>query len=405
TSKGAQEKATSFLNALKEHGIIDPLTGGWFLPPSPIPPTPNDSATGPSTSCAENTVSPIIIDLDRDGVETLSVSAGILFDHFGNNLSINTGWVAPDDGLLVLDRNDNGNIDDGRELFGNNTPLKNNEMASNGYNALKVFDDNSDNAIDAKDSIFESLKIWRDSNANAKVDLGELYSLKDFGVASISIEYDNSTFVDPQGNAHQQRSLITYVDGVTGQSADVWFAANLVRTRYDGTINLKDSIRKLPYVRGFGNMVDLHVSMSENDKLNLLVKQFCADPVTARDTNLINEIMYAWAGVDELDSNSRGGNIDARQLSVLEIATGRNYKNHTNGTTNPLPGAAIILESEYSRFSANIEAHLLAQTLFRSEFNLIKVVFNTGLSKIDCDFSALSDHLSMLKDSDVESYL
>ena len=80
---------------------------------------------------------PIILDLDGDGVETTGVKAGAYFDHAGDGFAEQTGWVGADDGLLVYDRNGNGVIDSGAELFGNNTMLANGSKAANGFEALK----------------------------------------------------------------------------------------------------------------------------------------------------------------------------------------------------------------------------------------------------------------------------
>jgi len=67
---------------------------------------------------AEQTASPLVLDLNGDGVKALGISAGVYFDHDGNGFAQLSGWVSPDDGLLVWDRNGNGQIDDGSELFG-----------------------------------------------------------------------------------------------------------------------------------------------------------------------------------------------------------------------------------------------------------------------------------------------
>ncbi|MBI5556778.1 MAG: hypothetical protein HY885_04010, partial [Deltaproteobacteria bacterium] len=67
--------------------------------------------------------SPLILDLDGDGVETTPVNADAYFDHAGDGFAEQTGWVGADDGLLVYDRNANGTIDTGAELFGDNTLL------------------------------------------------------------------------------------------------------------------------------------------------------------------------------------------------------------------------------------------------------------------------------------------
>jgi len=140
--------------------------------------------------------SPIILDLDGDGVETLSKGSGTYFDHNADGFAESTGWVAPDDGLLVFDQNGNGLIDSGKELFGNETILANGQKAANGFDALIELDANVDGVIDNQDTIWSSLKMWRDLNGDGLSSSNELFSLPDVGVASISVGYTDSWFVD-----------------------------------------------------------------------------------------------------------------------------------------------------------------------------------------------------------------
>lgn len=97
-----------------------------------------DFETAESTSPApvRLTGSPIILDLDGDGIETIGVNAGAYFDHGGDGFAEQTGWVGADDGLLVWDRNSDGRINDGKELFGSETLLSDGTKAANGYAAL-----------------------------------------------------------------------------------------------------------------------------------------------------------------------------------------------------------------------------------------------------------------------------
>ncbi|MCG8709142.1 hypothetical protein JHU04_002376 [Brenneria sp. 4F2] len=151
---------------------------------------------------AENTYSPLILDLDGDGVET--ADNGVFFDHDGNGFAEFSGWVGKDDGLLVLDKNANGQIDDGNELFGNNSVTDTGKNATNGFTALAEYDHNDDGVIDSQDAVFETLQVWRDVNGDGVTDSGELLSLGEAGVKSINLAYSNIMNTDEQGNQHLQ---------------------------------------------------------------------------------------------------------------------------------------------------------------------------------------------------------
>ena len=96
-----------------------------------------------SFSTAKSHASPLVVDLNGDGIETLGTDAGVYFDHANDGFAENTGWVGKDDGLLVRDINNNGKIDDGTELFGNNSVLSSGNKAINGFDALADLDTNN----------------------------------------------------------------------------------------------------------------------------------------------------------------------------------------------------------------------------------------------------------------------
>ena len=93
----------------------------------------HDSSPPPLPEIPITLSSPIILDLDGDGVETVYLGNGVHFDHDGNGFAEKTGWAGADDAMLVFDRNGNGLVDDGRELFGNNSVLANGQKAANGF--------------------------------------------------------------------------------------------------------------------------------------------------------------------------------------------------------------------------------------------------------------------------------
>ncbi len=85
---------------------------------------------------------PLTLDLDGDGLETVGIAATnpIQFDHDGDGIKNGTGWVSSDDAFLVLDKNSNGTIDNGRELFGDNTIKSNGQLATDGLDSTAKCD-------------------------------------------------------------------------------------------------------------------------------------------------------------------------------------------------------------------------------------------------------------------------
>ena len=169
--------------------------------------------------------SPIVLDLDGDGQFSRSVSDGVSFDLFAQGQAVNTGWVSRGDGLLVLDRNGDGIIQDGSELFGTATRLSGGLQALDGYQALSEHDSNGDGRISKDDSVWSSLRVWVDSGNLGTTDAGELKSLEELGVLSLSLDA-NRTLSKDNGNLVGITSSYETVDGQTRGMADVWFVAD-----------------------------------------------------------------------------------------------------------------------------------------------------------------------------------
>jgi hypothetical protein len=147
----------------------------------------------------------------------------VTFDVQGQGSGLmKTGWTDGKDGLLVLDLNGDGKINDGTELFGGSTKLANGSIAKDGFEALKQYDSNQDNVIDAKDAVFSNLKLWVDANHDAITDGGELHALSEFNVLSINLNANNGSSLD-NGNLFGLMSNWTSTDGQTHQLTDVWF--------------------------------------------------------------------------------------------------------------------------------------------------------------------------------------
>jgi hypothetical protein len=169
--------------------------------------------------------SPVVLDLNGDGVSTQNIANGVTFDLFANGKNINTGWVSSSDGLLVLDRNRDGTINDGSELFGEATKLGDGSTAKDGYAALRELDTNNDGLIDKNDAAFAELKVWVDSNSDGRTGSGELKSLQELNISSISAVAEVNLSKD-NGNLIGLTSTYQTTDGATHAAADVWFVAD-----------------------------------------------------------------------------------------------------------------------------------------------------------------------------------
>ena len=190
----------------------------------------NAYITGGNNSTFDVTinVSPLVLDLNGDGVHTTGVQDGVLFDVLDEGKPIKSGWTDGVDGLLVLDLNGDGKINNGKELFGNGTDTPSGK-AQNGFVALAQHDLNADGVINVKDEVFSELQIWVDADHDGLTDQGELKSLLELNVASLSLNSQQGTQID-NGNLLGLTSSWTGSEGTMHDLADVFFASISLET-------------------------------------------------------------------------------------------------------------------------------------------------------------------------------
>jgi hypothetical protein len=177
------------------------------------------------------TLSAILLDLDRDGLEARRYDkTRALFDMDGDGVRDDTGWVSGGDGMLVIDRDGDGQITSPAEI----SFLSEQEGLKSAWVGLSLLDTSKDGNLSSADTRFGELRIWVDRNANGVTDAGELQALADWNITEISL---TSTPVDasvkPGSNLPLATAIFTRGDGVTGTIGSVALGFTPSRAPHD----------------------------------------------------------------------------------------------------------------------------------------------------------------------------
>ncbi|MDF9819581.1 MULTISPECIES: calcium-binding protein, partial [Rhizobium] len=281
--------------------VLDPLSDALTLPEGmPHLPTLRD---------------PLILDLDGLGVSLTSLSGSTAhFDFTGSGFATQTGWMGAGDGMLVTAPADGSSTIRAGNVLG--------AQSGNAFADLAALDENGDGIIDASDSAFANLRVWVD-NGDASSSGGELHTLTELGIVSISLA---QTLVNKANNGNTVVASATFVRVVDGQThtntiSEVNFATNTQVTKFilpEG-FAYSEAAMKLPELIGYGHLPDLWAAMTLNQDLLDSVKALILNSATmsaGEFDQAFENIIFKWAGVENVDPSSRGPYVDARHLEV-----------------------------------------------------------------------------------------
>ncbi|MEB3199058.1 MAG: calcium-binding protein, partial [Synechococcaceae cyanobacterium] len=311
---------------------------------------------------AEANISPLVLDLDGDGVTTLAITDGLRwFDHDGNRFAERSGWVGHRDGLLVRDLDGNGLIESGRELFGNHTLLRSGLRAAHGFEALADLDSDRDGRITASDAAWSSLAIWRDADGSASTAPSELHSLASLGIAALPVQFQTASLSDPQGNIHRQIGAFQRADGRIAAMHDVWFTVDHARSR-DLAAPINDPLlARLPDISGSGVVPSLRQAIARDGsgRLASLLHQWTIAGSSQRPA-LLDALILTWTGVSQVHTSSLPLADGPARRAAVERLLGQTYRDG-QAYRNPSAYGLQLLEQAWQQVRTFVSTTLAAQ--------------------------------------------
>ncbi|MDZ4057541.1 MAG: hypothetical protein U1D69_11390, partial [Polynucleobacter sp.] len=234
---------------------VDVLSGETIFNPVEIG-VPSASKNSTQSYQVTAPMAPIAIDLNNNGVQYLSRSAGVSHDYDGDGIAQATAWVAAEDGLLANQRTD-GSLNVVFSTQAGETDLE---------GLTKVYDSNRDSVFDAADAGFNGFGVWQDANSDGMLQEGEFKSLADWGIVSLSLTSDGVLSSAADGDVTVfGKTTYTMTDGSTGIAEDVAFAVSSVN--YTDSNGVVDVYHIASIEAGKAN-ID-RFSMDDGDRLDL----------------------------------------------------------------------------------------------------------------------------------------
>ncbi|NOT20824.1 MAG: hypothetical protein HOP24_11260 [Sideroxydans sp.] len=296
---------------------------------------PSDAVADAFTTARTFRSDPLILDLNGNGIDTVAVNATqpIYFDLRANGIKTNVAWVAPSDGMLVMDRNGNGTIDNGAELFGDATAQY--DAAGNpttahtadGFAALAQEDSNHDGVVNAGDANFTNLKVWQDLNQDGVSQANELKTLAEQGISSLNTRHTVTSQTLANGNQIAGTGTFTKTDGSTASMNEMNLNVDTFHRQFADSIALTAEAQALPGMQGSGMVRDLReaVSLQTVQGTNLAAQLDTYSHASSMEQHAqLDALLKAWADTSSMSGfssfNSKIRYITPAGSSVINAA-------------------------------------------------------------------------------------
>ncbi|MDR3153045.1 MAG: hypothetical protein LBW85_01950, partial [Deltaproteobacteria bacterium] len=316
----------------------------------------------------------------------------MLFDHDGDGVLTATGWIGPGDAFLAMDRDGDGGIGDGSELFGDRTLRRaGGGRCADGFAALAQEDTDGNGLVDRDDRNWASLKLWRDKNLNGRADEGELLTLESQGVTALKTAADEARGTEGLGSREggggagrrgdgggrreggcARRGIIaatgSYLaaDGRKGLMAEVFFFTCPGKRAFRDAVTVPAEIDGLPDAQGTGAARPLREAAALSAKVKALLEEFASSRRRDERRAIVADLLDAWA-----ETTSMAATLDERSQGRWEIryariggalrdrnvTDGEAARNFTDDAENPgLSRGFRALAAEWDRKLRVVEA-------------------------------------------------
>jgi len=376
---------------------------------------------------------PLVLDLNDNGIETVGINTAspILFDQNADGVKTATGWISANDGFVVWDRNGNGTIDNGRELFGDSTIKSDGTLATNGFNALADLDSNHDGIVNAQDTNFASLRVWRDLNQDGISQSNELFTLDAYQITDINLS--NTTVNTAQGNGNILTETGNYIHsgGATGLAGVINLTENPFYSQFTDALPLTEQILALPDMRGAGMVRGLRDAAARSPELASTLSRYAAvtsdiqksmldnllsqwsatstfTTTAARAATLTNGVSHTSITLEGIAAGTPAYAAFMDKLSLVEKINGRTFQELPADPSATLSYTIlheqqVLIEQSYQALKSSVYDNLLVQTRFKPYLDAITLELNAD--GISVDTSGINTALDTLSLTDAKSAL